>query len=94
MGADSDYLKKYGYQVTEVPNADPQVDRCSPLVGNERIQCWADFDKYIMEEVVPWVPYLFDNNIDIISERVVNYTYDAFAGVASLSHMAVRPGAE
>ena len=33
-----------------------------------------------MEEVVPWVPYLFDTNVDIISENVEFYSFDQFAG--------------
>ena len=32
--------------------------RCNVLRGDERTQCWADLDKKLMEEVVPWVPYL------------------------------------
>ncbi len=42
-----------------------------------------------MEEVVPFVPYLFDNSVDIISDNVVNYSFDQFAGLAAFDHMAV-----
>jgi hypothetical protein len=44
-----------------------------------------------MEEVVPWVPYLFDNSVDIISDNIQNYSFDQFAGVAAFDSMAV-PG--
>ena len=43
-----------------------------------------------MEEVVPWVPYLFDNDVDVISPSVTNYTFDQFAGVAALDQIACR----
>ena len=44
-----------------------------------------------MEEIVPMVPYLFDNSVDIISENVEFYSFDQFAGVAAFDSMAV-PG--
>jgi hypothetical protein len=47
-----------------------------------------------MEEVVPWVPYLFDNNVDVISTRIVNYSFDQFAGNAALDHMAIATEAQ
>ena len=62
---------------------------CSPLIGNERITCYANFDKYMMEEVVPWVPLRFSNAIDIVSKRIVHYQFDAFADQMSLDHVAV-----
>ena len=45
-----------------------------------------------MEEVVPWVPYLFDNSVDILSPNVTNYSFDQFAGLAAFDHMAVSGG--
>ena len=35
-----------------------------------------NFDKYMMEDVVPWVPKTFTNMNDITSARVVNYSFD------------------
>ena len=45
-----------------------------------------------MEEVVPWVPYLFDNSVDIISPNVTSYSFDQFAGLAAFDRMAVSGG--
>jgi hypothetical protein len=47
----------------------------------------------LMEDVVPWVPYLFDNNVDIVSANVQNYSYDQSAGLAAFDQLAV-PGTE
>jgi len=92
VGATADQLEGWGYDVTEVPSVDDKVEECSALEpGAERFQCWADLDEELMEEVVPWVPYLFDNSVDIISENVLNYSFDQFAGLAAFDSMAV-PG--
>ena len=89
VGASPEYLKKYDYTVTEVPSVDDQLAECAPKTGDERVQCYADLDRYLMEQVVPWVPYIFDNNIDLVSTRVVNYSYDISAGLAAFDWIAV-----
>jgi len=92
VGASADQLSGWGYDVTEIPSVDEKVEECSALEpGDERFQCWAELDQQIMEEVVPWVPYLFDNSVDILSENIVNYSFDQFAGLAAFDSMAV-PG--
>ncbi len=59
--------------------------------GDERFQCWAELDQHLMEEIVPMVPYLFDNSVDILSDNIVNYSFDQFAGLAAFDSLAV-PG--
>jgi peptide/nickel transport system substrate-binding protein len=89
LGADSAYLKKYDYAVTSVPSADDKIAECKAAAGDARITCWAELDKMLMEEIVPWVPYLFDNNIDVVSARITNYSFDQFAGLAAYDQMAI-----
>jgi len=89
LGATADQLKGWGYDVTEVPSVDDKVDECSAAVDDARFQCWADLDKQLMEDVVPFVPYLFDNNVDIMSPNVTNYSFDQFAGLAAFDQLAV-----
>jgi peptide/nickel transport system substrate-binding protein len=92
LGASAEQLKGWGYDVTEVPSVDDKVDECSALEpGDERFQCWAELDQQVMEEIVSMVPYLFDNSVDIISDNVVNYSFDQFAGLAAFDSLAV-PG--
>ena len=43
-----------------------------------------------MENVVPWVPYLFDNNVDVFSTHIANYQFDQFAGLMALDQVAVQ----
>jgi hypothetical protein len=91
VGAPPEFLQKYDYTVTSVPSADAQIDECEPLVGDERLQCWAEFDQYLMNEVVPWVPYLLDNDVDVTSSRVVNHIFDQSVGLVALDHIALTP---
>ena len=93
VGASPQHLKEYDYTVTDVPSADPQIAECAKATDEERTQCWAELDRYLMEDVVPWVPYLFDNNVDVVSTNVVNYTFDAFAGMIALDHVGVASAA-
>jgi peptide/nickel transport system substrate-binding protein len=89
LGATPEQLAEWGYDVTEVPSVDDKVDECSAAVEDERYQCWAELDQQLMEDVVPMVPYLFDNSVDIISPNVTNYSFDQFAGLADFGQMAV-----
>jgi len=94
VGASPELLQEHGYEVTEVPSVDEEIAAANALTGEARFQGWADLDQLLMEEVVPWVPYLFDNNVDVTSQRIVNYSFDQFAGVQALDHFAIHPDAQ
>jgi peptide/nickel transport system substrate-binding protein len=73
-----------------IPSIDADIDDCNAVLdADERNVCWQDVDKKLMEEIVPWVPYLDATNRDVISEAVVNYQYDQFSGEAAWSQLAV-----
>ena len=92
LGASPEQLRGWGYDVTEVPSIDDKEAECAALEpGDARFQCWAELDQQLMEEVVPMVPYLFDNSVDILSDNIVHYTFDQFAGLAAFDSLAV-PG--
>jgi peptide/nickel transport system substrate-binding protein len=92
VGATPEQLQGFGYEVTEVPSVDEEIDACEPLIGDEQTQCWAELDELLMNEVVPWVPYLFDNYVKVVSERVLNYTFDQSAGLPALEKFALVDG--
>jgi peptide/nickel transport system substrate-binding protein len=73
----------------DIPSVDADIDKCNVLLDTERLQCWEDLDKKLMEEVVPWVPYLDAANVDIIGPAVSKYEYDQFGGEAAFSRLAV-----
>jgi peptide/nickel transport system substrate-binding protein len=94
LGASPELLADWGYPASiTVPNVDDKMTECSRTpIGDERFQCWADFDKYLMESVVPWVPKTFTNANDITSARVVHYSYDYWGAQASFMEFAFEPG--
>ena len=96
LGASQDQLTEWGYPVgTTVPDVGDRMDECSaiPVASlDERATCWADFDRYMMEEVVPWVPKTFTNANDITSSRVVNYSFDYYGQQAGFGNFAFANG--
>ena len=46
LGATSDQLTEWGYDVTEAPSVDEEVEECSAMeLGDERFRCWAELDQ-------------------------------------------------
>jgi hypothetical protein len=80
--------------VEGIPSVDGDIDRCNELTGEERADCWMDLDKKLMEEVVPWVPYLDAKNIDVIGPAVTKYEYDQAWTTMALAHVAVDESAQ
>ena len=73
-------------------NIDSQLNQCIPTQGDARQTCYANIDKFLMENVVPWVPYRFANEVVITSKRVLNYNLDDFAGWIALDQVALANG--
>ncbi len=91
MGATSAQLASWKYALTTpTPNIDSQMDACVPTQGAQRLDCYANIDKTLMETVVPWVPYRFANEVVITSTRVQNYHLDASTGWISLATLALK----
>lgn len=92
LGASPDLLSEAGYDITEVPSADDLMNACVALpAGDERVSCWADIDVAMMEQFVPFVPYLFANTIHVTSARIINYSFDQFAGLPAWDQQAIDP---
>ncbi len=91
VGATPEQLRRWGYEVTEVPNVDKRVEACLPLVGPEQFQCWAAVDQYLMEYIVPWVPCSQDQYAALTSPRVLTYGFDELVGTTSLDQLALKP---
>jgi hypothetical protein len=90
VGITPEMLDERGYDPDIfIPSAEDQLEACVAATGEERLQCWADLDTYLMEEIVPWVPYLFDNGVTVTSERIVNWSFDQFSGLPALDRLAL-----
>ncbi len=75
--------------LTDIPSIDADIDKCNVLLDAERLTCWEDMDKNLMENIVPWVPYLDATNVDTIGPAVSKYEYDQFSGTTAYSRVAV-----
>ena len=97
LGASAKQLTDWGYPAgTDGPDPWTTSWRNAPRSRSvtRAYTCWADLDKFLMEDVVPWVPKTFTNENDITSARVVNYSFDYSGGrrrsTASRSRTAAR----
>jgi len=96
LGITSKQVTKLGFTAAKGYNPlggnypiDKDVDACITTTPEQAKQCWADLDKKTSTDYVPWVPYLWANNISVISDAVTNYTYDQFAGEVSFVHIGI-----
>ena len=92
LGATPAQLRGWGYEVTSVPSADDRIDRCLAMVGLDQTECWADLDRYLMEEVVPVVPFASTESTHVVSERVASFSSSAATGELALDRIALVPG--
>ena len=88
LGASPGQLRRWGYDVRSVPTVDGRIDQCVPSVGSASFQCWARLDQYLMETVVPWVPYLTVSTVRIVSSRVAHYSFDQAMKMPALDQIA------
>jgi len=72
------------------PSVDNEVNKCNALSGGQRQDCWIQFDKDLMENVIPWVPYRWGNAITVTGSTVSKYEYDQFAGAISFCNISVN----
>jgi peptide/nickel transport system substrate-binding protein len=79
---------------TQIPNVTPDIDACQKEVGSDaRTTCFADLDKKLMEQAVPWVPYLWNKVVYITAPSVTRYEYDQSSGEISFVNTAVNNNA-
>jgi peptide/nickel transport system substrate-binding protein len=76
--------------VNNVPSVDADINKCSAALGQARVTCWENVDKKVMTQVVPWVPYLWPNNVFIISPRVTHWNYDQFTDGPAYSSVSLK----
>jgi ABC-type transport system substrate-binding protein len=75
-----------------LPSVDAKGNECYAKQGTDRTNCWTQFDQTLMNDVVPWVPYLWANVIGINASTVTKFEFDQFGGVVSYTHLAVNNG--
>lgn len=73
-----------------IPSVDGKINTCQQKLGQDRINCWEGLDKYLMTSVVPWVPYLWTNNVVIVGPNVTHWNYDQFTDATAYSSVSVK----
>jgi len=76
--------------LNNVPTVDAQINTCSAELAQTRTNCWEGIDKLLMTNVVPWVPYLWPNNVFIIGPNVTHWNYDQFTDGPAYSAVSVK----
>jgi peptide/nickel transport system substrate-binding protein len=76
--------------VTGVPSVDSDIDNCNAQLADARTTCWENLDKKLMTSVVPWVPYLWPNNVFIVAPNVTHWNYDQFTDGPAYSSVSVK----
>jgi peptide/nickel transport system substrate-binding protein len=99
VGITADQARRFGIEFpsgTQIPNVDADIDTCQDIPNTEadrRIDCFVGLDRKVMEEAVPWVPYLWEKKITITAPSVTKYEFDQFSGHISLTQVAVNNNA-
>ncbi|HWB56207.1 MAG TPA: ABC transporter substrate-binding protein [Gaiellaceae bacterium] len=92
VGLTADQAKEIGIDYPEggVPSVDADIDACIAIEdATERTNCWGDLDKKVMEEIVPWVPWIWRNNTNTISSAVTAWDFDQSTGMQAWPQVAV-----
>jgi peptide/nickel transport system substrate-binding protein len=76
--------------IDNVPSIDPAIAACSSQLAQARTNCWEGVDKKLMTTVVPWVPYLWPNNVFIVGPTVTHWNYDQFTDGPAYSSVSVK----
>jgi peptide/nickel transport system substrate-binding protein len=93
VGMTQQQASTFGVQYPgSIPSVDADVAACEKLAGDDpnRTTCWVNLDKKLMEQVVPWVPYLWSNNITLTTPSLTRYVYDQSSSYISLTQIAVN----
>jgi peptide/nickel transport system substrate-binding protein len=85
LGATPALLRRFGYTVRSVPSVEDRIAECAPQLFQAQVRCYAAFDQYLSEQVVPVVPIAQTFFGHAVSERVRDFTVDAMVGVPPVS---------
>jgi hypothetical protein len=69
---------------------DDRIAACEAETGSARLDCWAELDRYLTEQVIPWVPYAWLSIVSVMAPTVTRYVFDQFSGNPSITQIAVR----
>jgi peptide/nickel transport system substrate-binding protein len=75
---------------SNVPSIDKMANACRAKTGNARITCYAGIDRALTTDVVPWIPYMWANQVNVLGPNTTAWAFDQNAGLAGFAHAAVK----
>lgn len=98
VGFTEDKADECGVDFVETTSVDADIDNCKQVALEGDVaatnECWIALDQKLMEDVVPWVPYLWPNVLTTIGPAVTAWEFDQFAGTTAFSKVAVDISAQ
>lgn len=90
VGLTANDLRLFGID-KQSPSVDSRIEACLPQIGVAQNQCWAQFDQYVMEQLVVVLPYTSLTAARTTSARVTSFAFDRFNVLPALNRMSVAP---
>jgi ABC-type oligopeptide transport system substrate-binding subunit len=92
LGITPAIAKKVGAKgdIAAAPSIDKDLAKCSPKIGNARVTCYANLDKKLTTQIVPWVPYIWAYAQSVSSKNVTQFGFDQFGGTIGYAHVAMK----
>ena len=94
LGLSPDQLADLGYAAKEVPSVDDRIGACLAELDDAQRRCWADLDQHLMENVIPWVPYVEWNMTNVVPARITHFSYSQSTTLPALDQIALSPTLE
>ncbi|MFH1103472.1 MAG: ABC transporter substrate-binding protein, partial [Actinomycetota bacterium] len=94
VGLSAEMATDLGVAFGPTPGVDADIDNCKQVALTDEqggLDCWNALDRKLMEEIVPWIPYLWPNILTTIGPAVTSWDFDQFAGTTAFSKLAVDP---
>jgi peptide/nickel transport system substrate-binding protein len=91
VGITPDVAKKLKVtgNVTGVPSIAADAKKCAAAIDTARVLCYAALDRKLTTQIVPWIPYLWRDQVNILAPNVTKWTFDQNAGLSGFGHVAV-----
>jgi peptide/nickel transport system substrate-binding protein len=92
LGITPAIAKKVGVKgdIAAAPSIDKDLAKCAPTIGNARVTCYANLDKKLTTQIVPWVPYLWSYAQSVSAKDVTQFGFDQFGGTIAYAHVAMQ----
>ncbi len=75
---------------SKVPSIDRDADRCRRALDEARTACYAAIDRKLTTQIVPWIPYMWANQVNVLGPKVDKWAFDQASGLAGFGHASLK----